>query len=222
MGEALIVASRNSKKLAELRELLSPRGYSLVSLRELDPQERLEIAETGRTFRENALIKARAAARAFESPAVGEDSGLSVVPLGGAPGVYSARFHRLTTAELRGLYNAYPGGVPLIADDLDPDRLNNVRLLAELEGSKDRRAFYTCALALVDAAGKALFTTRGEVHGRLGDRWSGSGGFGYDPLFHPEDSRLTYGELPPEAKRATSHRSRALRRFLAYLDEVRR
>lgn len=216
----LIVATRNPAKLRELRELLEPRGLEALGLNELDPDGALRIVESGRTFRDNALIKARAVAGAFGVPGLGEDSGLSVAALGGAPGVLSARYHGLTDAELRRVHPAYPGGRRLRVPGAEADELNNTRLLAELEGVADRRAHYTCALALVDAAGGILFSTRGEVQGLIGDRRRGDGGFGYDPLFHPAGDERTFAQYRPEEKHAVSHRGRALARLTTYLREV--
>jgi len=217
----ILIASRNPDKLRELRDILGAEGYHPVSLLELDPAGTLEIAETGRSFTENAVLKATAIAERFGDLGLGEDSGLSVDTLGGAPGIFSARYHALDAEMLRGIYPEYPGGRPLTATDVPADSLNNVRLLAELEGFSDRIARYTCAVALVTPAGEVLLAAVGKVEGRIGDRPVGDGGFGYDPLFIPEGSELTFAQHSPEAKHAVSHRGRALKRLVDFLKEER-
>jgi len=217
----ILVASRNPDKLRELRDILGAEGYHPVSLLELDPAGGLEINETGRSFTENAVLKATAIAQKFGELGLGEDSGLSVDALGGAPGIYSARYHALDAETLRGIYPGYPGGRPLTAAGIPADFLNNVRLLAELEGVSDRAARYTCAVALATPTGEVLLATVGMVEGRIGDRPVGDGGFGYDPLFIPEGSELTFAQHTPQAKHAVSHRGRALKRLVDFLKEER-
>lgn len=217
----ILVASRNPDKLRELRDILGPEGYEPVSLLELDPARTLDIVETGRSFTENAVLKATSVAERFGDLGLGEDSGLSVDALGGAPGIYSARYHALDAEALRDVYPEYPGGRPLAAAGVPADTLNNVRLLAELEGISGRAARYTCAVALANPAGEVLLAAVGQVEGRIGDRPIGRGGFGYDPLFIPESSELTFARHSAEAKHAVSHRGRALKRLLEFLKEER-
>jgi len=217
----ILVASRNPDKLRELRDILGTEGYDPASLLELDPARTLDIVETGQSFSENAVLKATAVAERFGDLGLGEDSGLTVDALGGAPGIYSARYHALDAEAIRGIYPGYTGGRPLTATGVQADFLNNVRLLAELEGVSERAARYTCAVALATPTGEVLLATVGQVEGRIGDRPVGHGGFGYDPLFIPEGSELTFAQHTAEAKHAVSHRGRALKRLLEFLKEER-
>ena len=195
MSRRLVLASGNPGKLREFAALLGP-GWELV------PQDRLGVApvdETGTTFRENALLKARHAALATGLPALADDSGLEVDALGGAPGVYSARY-------------AGPGA---------SDAANNARLLAALADvpGPARTARYRCVLVLVAGPDDpAPLVAEGTWEGRIGFGPRGTGGFGYDPLFIDAASGLTGAELEPAAKNARSHRGQALgalRRLLA-------
>ncbi|MBB4659890.1 RdgB/HAM1 family non-canonical purine NTP pyrophosphatase [Parvularcula dongshanensis] len=182
-GDRLVLASHNRGKLAELRALLDPLGISVLSAADAG----LEAPdETGETFEENAALKARAAVEATGQPALADDSGLSVDALGGAPGVYSARW-------------AAPDGdhSPAIA-----------RVEREL-GEQDGTARFVCVLALAWPDGH-VETARGECHGRLVFPPRGEGGFGYDPIFVPEGAERTFGEMGPDQKRAFSHRSHAM------------
>jgi XTP/dITP diphosphohydrolase len=184
--EPLIVATRNEHKLRELREALP--GVELEAL----PAEVEQPPEEGDSFAANALIKARAAGAATGRPAIADDSGIEAVALGGRPGVRSARF----------------------AGEGAGDEENLAKLLAELEGSADRGVAYVCALALVTAEGNER-VFEGRCQGMLAERPRGSGGFGYDPAFVPEDTGpddvRTMAELSPPEKHAISHRGRAAR-----------
>lgn len=189
----VVVATRNEGKLRELREVLT--GLELAPL----PAEVDLPPEEGDTFADNALAKARAARAATGLPALADDSGIEARALGGAPGVRSARF-------------AGPG-----ADD----ERNLALLMAELDGSADRRVAYVCVLAYVDADGEErLF--EGRCEGFLAREPRGSGGFGYDPAFVPDDTGAadtrTMAELPPAEKNAVSHRGRAARALAAELE----
>jgi XTP/dITP diphosphohydrolase len=189
-GVQLVLASRNAHKLRELAMLLAP-----IELRPL-PQGIELPPETGQSFAENALAKARAGAQGTGSPTLGEDSGIEVAALGGAPGIRSARY----------------------AGEHATDEENLAKLLNEARGVHDRAAAYVCALALVWPGGEEkLFEARCE--GRLSNRPRGSGGFGYDPIFEPADGApgLTMAELSPEQKNAISHRGRAARLLLEWL-----
>src|SRR5262245_57204447 len=189
---ALLLATRNPQKLRELREALP--GI------EIDPlPEDVELPpETGETFAENALAKARAARDATGITSIADDSGIEASGLGGRPGVRSAR---------------YAG-----ADATDEQNL--AKLLDEVDRREDRRVAYVCVVALVGADGKEqLF--EGRCEGRLAQRPRGSGGFGYDPAFIPEDTGpgddRTMAELSPGEKNAISHRGRAARKLAAHL-----
>ena len=187
----LLLASRNRGKLREMRRLLE--GFTLETLAE--HPEVPDVEETGETFEENAALKAIAAARASGLWSLGEDSGLEVDALGGAPGVYSARY----------------------AGTQGEDEANNLKLVRELAGCSDRRARYVCVLVLTDPDGKPVETVRGESEGSIAHAPCGSGGFGYDPYFIPEGKTRTNAELSPDEKDALSHRGAALRRLLPIL-----
>ena len=183
----LVLASRNPHKLRELDALLAP--HTLVAL----PAEVSLPPETGSTYAENALAKARAAAAATESPAVGDDSGIEAAALGGAPGIRSARH----------------------AGEDASDEENLANLLRDVPPGGDTRAAYVCVLALAGPEGTEL-CVEGRCEGRLTHRLRGSGGFGYDPAFVPDqvsDGR-TMAELSQEEKDAISHRGRAARALL--------
>lgn len=181
-GERLVVASHNPGKVAEIEALLAPYGVATVGAAALGLPEP---EETGATFEENAALKAHAAAEASGLPALADDSGLVVPALGGAPGIYSARW-------------AGPGKDFRVAME---------RVQREL-GPRDRRAFFVAVLALAWPDGKiAIF--RGEVHGALVWPPRGERGFGYDPIFVPDGYETTFGEMDPEQKHRISHRARA-------------
>ncbi len=188
----LLLASNNEKKLRELRDILAGLGHEVVSLREAgiasDPEE------TGETFEENALIKARSACALSGLPAVADDSGLAVDALGGAPGVRSARY----------------------CLGSDADRV--AFLLKNMEGVPDgkRTARFVSAIACVFPDGKEL-SVRGECEGIILRAPRGDGGFGYDPVFYSPGEGLTFAQIPPERKNAISHRSRALFAFVKRL-----
>jgi XTP/dITP diphosphohydrolase len=185
-----VLASGNAGKLAELRELLRAAGFNF----ELIAQSDLDVApvqEDGATFVDNALLKARHAARATGLPAIADDSGLAVEALGGAPGVRSARY----------------------AGDTADDRANVAKLLAALAAvpAGRRQARFHCVLAAVEsAADEAPLIAAGEWLGEIAEQPAGDGGFGYDPVFYDPKLRRTAAELPPALKNRVSHRGRAL------------
>ena len=192
----LLVASRNRKKLAELRRVLDAAGISdliLLSLDDVGPFD--EAPETGATFEDNAVAKAREAFRAIGVATVADDSGLEVDALNGMPGVLSARW-----AGVHG-----------------DDAANTALLLAQLRDVPDARrgAAFVSACALVSGSGETV--VRGRWPGRIVREPRGDGGFGYDPVFVPEGSSRTAAELTPEEKDAASHRGRALAALLPAL-----
>ncbi|HTT06817.1 MAG TPA: RdgB/HAM1 family non-canonical purine NTP pyrophosphatase [Steroidobacteraceae bacterium] len=190
-----VLASANAGKQRELAALLAPLG---IHLRLAAEWGLASAAETGSTFQDNALIKARHAAGVTALPALADDSGLEVDALGGRPGVYSARFAGAEAS----------------------DRQNNERLLAELSGQplEARSARYRCVLALVRSADDpAPVLAEGSWEGRIALAPAGSGGFGYDPLFIPAGEHLTVAELPAALKQANSHRARASAALLSAL-----
>jgi XTP/dITP diphosphohydrolase len=189
---ALVLATRNPHKLRELREALP--GIEIDPL----PDEVELPPETGETFAENALGKARAARDATGRASIADDSGIEAYGLGGRPGVRSARY----------------------AGETATDEENLVKLLDEVGRQRDRRVAYVCVIALVAEDGQeALF--EGRCEGTLADRPRGTGGFGYDPAFVPDDTgpddRRTMAELAPEEKHAISHRGRAARKLAQHL-----
>jgi XTP/dITP diphosphohydrolase len=195
---SLVLASRNAGKLAELRRIFGS-GYTLVGL----PESAADVAETGATFEENALLKAHAAVAETGLAAVADDSGLTVDALNGMPGVLSARW----------------SGLP--AEDPTRDLANLQLVLAQLrETPPERRgAGFVCAAAVAFADGRS-YVVRGEMRGVLLDAPRGSDGFGYDPIFLPEGGSLTTAELMPAEKDAISHRGRAFRALVAKLPEL--
>ncbi|MDE7463691.1 MAG: RdgB/HAM1 family non-canonical purine NTP pyrophosphatase [Clostridiales bacterium] len=176
----LVLASGNAGKIAEFREML--KGYTVLTPKELGIE--FDVEETGETFYENALIKARALYELCGRPTVADDSGLCVDALDGAPGVYSAR---------------YSGA---------GDKANNRKLLSELEGKPNRKAHFTCCIVYYD--GKTAIEATGNTYGSIAFSEDGDGGFGYDPLFVSDDLGKTFGRATEEEKNAVSHRSRAL------------
>lgn len=184
-----VLASNNKKKLAELKTILADLDAEVLSQSEAGLN--FEAEETGVTFEENALIKAKAAADALNETAIADDSGLVVEALGGEPGVYSARY----------------GG-----DSCHSDEERTALLLKNMDGINDRRAMFVSCIACVFPNGE-LITARGECKGTIIHSARGDGGFGYDPVFVPDGMQKTMAELSPEEKNAVSHRGAALRNF---------
>lgn len=188
----LVLCSGNPGKLAELRALLPP-GVTVRTLADVGLPE--DLPENGDTLEANALEKARFAFERCGLPCLADDTGLEVDALGGAPGVRSARY-------------AGPARDPAA---------NMALLLERLAGVTDRRARFRTVLALVHRGGEQLF--EGEVRGAITEAPRGAAGFGYDPVFLPAMSDLTFAELPAASKNAISHRGRAMWRFAQWLHE---
>jgi XTP/dITP diphosphohydrolase len=188
-GDRLVIATHNPGKRAEIAALLAPFKVEVIGAAELGLPEP---EETGATFEANAALKALAAASASALPSLADDSGLVVPALGGAPGIYSARW-------------------------AGPDR-NFARAMALVEerlaGTLDRRAMFVAVLALAWPEGH-IESFRGEARGTLVFPPRGNRGFGYDPIFLPDSGTLTFGEMAPEAKHAISHRADAFRKLVA-------
>ncbi|MFH0827539.1 MAG: RdgB/HAM1 family non-canonical purine NTP pyrophosphatase, partial [Candidatus Omnitrophota bacterium] len=186
-SKELVVATQNKKKLEEIRAILKGFGLKIISLADYPSPPR--IVENGKTFKENAVKKAVKIARFTGELTLGEDSGLCVEFLGGAPGVRSARFS---------------------GRDKD-DEKNNRKLLKLMEGVplKKRSAYYACAVALADARG-LIGVVEGQCRGRIAFIPQGNFGFGYDPLFLIPKYKKTFSLLGPEIKHSMSHRFRAL------------
>lgn len=179
--DKLVVASGNAHKIEEIKSIFS--DVEIIPMNEAGFTD--EIEETGLTFKENALIKAQAVCSALGVPALADDSGLCVEALGGAPGIYSARYSGKGAAENRKL------------------------LLKELDGKSDRRAAFKCCMCLATPDGKTYFG-EGETRGEIMEEEKGCGGFGYDPLFYSYDLKKGFAEATAEEKNSVSHRCRAL------------
>ena len=197
MTQRLILASNNAGKLKEFAQLLGPIGF------ELHPQGEFNVPEAEEpfgTFVENALQKARHAARLTGLPALADDSGVCVNALGGAPGVYSARF----------------------AGEPKSDARNNDKLIADLAAHTDKSAYYYCVLVYVRHADDPQpVIADGVWRGQIVDAPRGSNGFGYDPYFLLPDFGRTAAELEPHEKNAVSHRGQALRALVDKLGKLK-
>ncbi len=210
----IVFATRNRHKIKEFQELIAPVGFEATRLTDLAPGAP-DVDETGSTFLENAVLKADAAYALTGLPSMADDSGICVDHLNGAPGIFSAR---------------WAGG-----SGSDRDEANNDRLLSELAGTENRGAHYYCALALVCSPdfltqpypsqatlredGTLLLSTAGTVNGTITRTRSGSGGFGYDPLFFVDEVGCTFAEIPAEQKHALSHRGKAFRELVSLLEK---
>lgn len=191
-----ILATNNMKKLAEMQRILSPLGINVVTAKMLGITLE-EVEEDGETFEDNAKIKARAACKATNMPAIADDSGLCVDYLNGAPGIFSARF----------------------AGEHGNDEKNNDLLLEKLEGvpMEKRIGYYVCAICCTFPDGKEI-VVRGECYGHIGFERDGNEGFGYDPLFLVDGK--AFGRYTAEEKDKISHRGKALRLLTKELEKV--
>jgi XTP/dITP diphosphohydrolase len=188
----LVVASRNPEKLREIGDLLAAHGNEVVGIDSFP--EVPEVVEDGTSFAENAAKKARESALRLSAWVLGEDSGLQVDALGGAPGIYSARYSGLGAT----------------------DASNNAKLMQELAAvpSERRAARYICNVAVADPAGTIRLQLEAACHGRITMDARGTNGFGYDPYFLIPEYHRTFGELAPCVKRHLSHRGRAFERLI--------
>jgi len=196
----IVVATGNPHKVEEIRAVLAPLGFTVLSLAETGRPVPPEPEEPHPTFEQNARLKAVHYARAVGEAVLADDSGLEVDALLGAPGVHSAHWAgREGSREER-------------------DARNNARLAEAMQGVPVHRrtARFVCTMCIATPAGEVLVETRGEMEGVIGDAPRGTHGFGYDPWLHLPDRGVSSAELPPEEKNAISHRGRAVRR-LAYL-----
>lgn len=197
----LLLATTNVKKFKELQEMLTDFPVRCLSLHDFPDVK--EVKETGRTFEENAKIKAMSYAEQTGVLTLGEDSGICCDALNGAPGIFSARF----------------------CEKFRSDDANNAKLIERMSDVPDekRTAYYESSIALAEP-GKLIGVVKGQVHGLITKDLQGGGGFGYDPLFFYPPYKKTFGEIPPVMKHRVSHRSRALGKFrellLNYLDKV--
>ena len=193
----LVIASGNPGKLAEFDDMLGPRGFDVRPQSEFNVEQP---SETGTTFVENALIKARTAAETSGHAALGDDSGLVVRALKGRPGIYSSRF---------------AGGGASDDDNID-------KLIQELEGLPEARRgayFYCCLVLLRHADDPAPLIATGRWHGYILESRRGERGFGYDPIFHDLDRGVTAAELAAGEKNRVSHRGRAMEALIKMLDD---
>ncbi len=190
----LILASNNAHKLVEIRAILGSEFDEILSMKEAGIVH--ETVEDGSTFLENAEKKAREIMEISGCCALADDSGLCVEALGGAPGIYSARY----------------------AGEHGDDKANNRKLLRELEGVEDRRAHFACAMVLVRPDGSVV-RAEGRMDGVIAFEESGENGFGYDPLFYLPERGCTNAQLTPEEKNAISHRANALHALVKKLRE---
>ena len=191
----IVIASRNKHKISELEALLSKfvDGVKLLSLDDVGLYD--DVEEDGTSFEENAFIKARYAAKSGKI-SVGDDSGLAVNALGGAPGIYSARY----------------------AGEHGNDAANNAKLLADLADKDDKSAAFICTIACVLPDGREFFV-EGKAEGVITHNASGKGGFGYDPIFFVPELGKTFADLTTEEKNAISHRGKAVEAFAKRLGE---
>lgn len=196
----LVVATKNKKKLGEIKEILRGSNLNIVSLEEYPNSPR--IIENGKTFKENAIKKAVKVAHFTKKLTLGEDSGLCVYALGGRPGIYSSRFSGKNKS----------------------DAQNNLKLLKLLEGlpSSKRKAYYACAVALADEGG-LVGVVEGRCSGVIGFELKGTSGFGYDPLFLIPKYKKTFAQLGEKIKHKMSHRYHALEKakkvILKYIEK---
>jgi XTP/dITP diphosphohydrolase len=195
----IVLASRNKKKSKEVSELLAPHGFEVVPVTEFP--DVAEVEEDGQTFAENAAKKAREVALHLKRWVIGEDSGLRVDALNGAPGIYSARY-------------SGPGAT---------DETNNKKLIEDLRDvpEEKRGAGYICSVALSDPFGTIQVACEGTCRGRILTEANGAGGFGYDPYFLIPEYHLTFGQLSSVVKHRLSHRARAFSIFIPQLLRIR-
>lgn len=191
---SLLIATGNAGKIRELSEIFAPTGINLKSL--ADFPNVAEVAETGASFEENAVLKAKGYAAQTQTLSLADDSGLVVDALGGAPGVLSARY----------------GGDIGFQEKMQ-------MLLSEIARSPEssRAARFVCTMAIADETGNILTTAEGICEGTIADAPRGNGGFGYDPVFIPDGFNRTFGELDDAVKAEISHRARAAAKIMRYL-----
>lgn len=193
MIQKIILATHNQHKLQEAQEILAPLGVTVVGA---DALNLPDVEETGTTFQENALLKARAAFRLTGLPAIADDSGICVCALNDEPGIYAARYAKKN------------GGFPAVFDVLNQ----------RLGDNPDRRAYFICAMALVlDQKNESVFI--GRMDGQLAHMPKGHHGFGYDPMFIPDGFSQTLGEMDADVKNEISHRAKALQKTFDFLKE---
>ncbi|USS86794.1 XTP/dITP diphosphatase [Fructilactobacillus cliffordii] len=189
----IVIASSNPNKIREFKEMLEPLGFTIKSIADFDDIPAID--ENGKTFEENATIKAQTVAQALQVPVLADDSGLVVPAINGEPGIYSARY----------------------AGDHD-DEANNQKLLKRLQHSDDRNAYFHTSLVVMKPTGEKLHVT-GIVSGEILTEPRGENGFGYDPLFYVPTLQKTLAELTDDEKNQVSHRGRALEKLQQVLND---
>ena len=195
--KVVVVASTNQGKIDEFRQMLEPEGYTVKSLKDLPHP--IEIDETGKTFEENAVLKAMSVTKVFGIPAIADDSGLEIDAFGKAPGVYSARY---------------------LGHDTPYETKNRITL-ERMQGITERPCRYVCAIAWT-RPGEEPAVFADTVECVIAQEPAGHNGFGYDPIVYYEPLKKTMAELLPEEKNAISHRGKALRKLEAWLHETGR
>ena len=193
----LIIATKNKGKAKEFVELFAPLGYEVMTM--LDLEDAIEVEETGKTFEENAILKAESLSKQYNTMAISDDSGLMIDALDGRPGVYSARY----------------------AGEAKNDEANIEKVLEELKNvpEEKRTARFYCALA-VAIPGHETKTVSGTVEGRILTARQGENGFGYDPVFYVPSLEKSMAQLQSEEKNAISHRGNALRKLKETLNQI--
>ena len=197
-SRTIVLSSRNRKKTQEVREILGAVGFTVIPV--TDFPDVPDVEEDGLTFAENAAKKASQVAQHLNRWVIGEDSGLIVDALNGAPGIYSARYSGAGAT----------------------DEKNNAKLITELAGvAEDKRgAGYICSVALSNPAGEIRIACEGTCRGRILSEANGTGGFGYDPYFLIPEYHLTFGQLSSVVKHRLSHRARAFSKFIPLLQNI--
>ncbi len=200
--EKILVATTNKGKLKEFRKLFSEFGIEILSLD--DMPEKISVEETGTTFLENAIQKAKTYALHYKIPTIAEDSGLEIDALVGYPGVYSARFYSIEEF----------GGVEPVEDS--KDKANIKKVLRLMEGVEDRKARFVSVVVFYMPRDFGLWA-EGYCYGEITQEPIGEGGFGYDPIFKPEGYEKTMAQMTPEEKNAISHRGKAVKKLINLL-----
>ncbi len=190
MRKAIIFATHNAHKVEEVSSILSPLGVQIIGGDECNLPD---IEETGKTFEENAVLKALSGVKILNRPVLAEDAGLSIEGLDGAPGVYSARF-----AQAHGGYE------------------ETFKYITETLKDKSKKAYYTSVMVLAFSETE-YYVFKGYMHGQMADSPSGTNGFGYDPMFIPDGFETTLGHIDSKTKNQISHRSKAIKQVYDFL-----
>ena len=188
----ITLGTGNEHKVFEINTIVKAKGYDDISF--VPVKGDFNPTEDGETFEENSLIKARAGAEISKTLTLADDSGLCIEALNGAPGLYSARYAGAQDEKIS-------------------------RILKELDGVENRKAKFVCYMTLVDGDGNVVHKTSGECHGQIIKERKGVNGFGYDPIFLPDESDITMAEMSEDAKNEISHRGRALAKMLEFISQ---